>query len=719
MASRTTNDAESVVALDPSTRKLATDAFRPHQGVLLECRDLVNQRLREALAAAASELDVELQDRRMTASNPQDVQRLIELQVLLRRMGADIDRSFSSSFEKQFQERAKTSSSVASFYDEGGGGFFPELSLVEDADIDDALLVKNLAVRLGRSCEGESQDLQTRVAFMLGETDIDGTDNPIGPTAICESLKEICWGQEASGDLRASLLELLIGRLGGVISNVYHEVNSLLVMRRVMPNVRARAKRGKAVQRIMARRDAVLPGESDASDVVKKLFSARVAELPEWERRTGTEELLQALDGLQKGAREVSVGTQQFTLDDAASAGGNVIARLLDAGLGKQVSTLDGIIIDVVATLFDYIFDDARVPDAMKGLIGRMQIPVLKLAMNDHAFFSNRAHPARRLINTLAQAGVTWDGPLTPESSLYQTAEKLVLRVQNEFADDAGVFANALEQLERYLAEQERFADERAATLTDRLKARERLELARKVATDALAEHLANEEIPPAVREFIATTWTKAMTAAALDRKDGSDPAPEGERWVEFADTVRELVWSVLPMPDAESRQKLVKQLPVILRRVKAGMQAAGLDEAGQKAFFAELVQCHATALKAGVAHSAAQAQQSAPPRRQTWESTFKPPEEEPTPELLELDLLTRGTWVELRDESGEVRRMRLTWISPARTMYLFANRQGQRALALTRDELKRRFSLGEARTADQEPLLDRVVDDVLDELRG
>lgn len=712
--------------IDHSSLKAGpSDTFRPHQGVLLECRDLVIQRVREALAKAVTELDVELQDRRLAASSGDESQRLIELQVLLRRVGADLDRAFASGFAKEFQEKAKTASVTGSFY-EDGSSFFPELSLVGENEIDDLLLVKNLTSRLARCCEGETQDLQTRIAFMLGESDVDATDNPIGPAVICQALKDICWEQEAEPQQRASVLEMLVSHLGGGLADVYHDVNALLVSRRVMPNVRARARRGKAAERIAARRVSSIPGANDATDVVKQLFSARATELPEWSSRKGTVELMKALEAVQRGSNELALGEHRFALDAAEDAGSNVISHLIEAGLGRQVGTLDGIIIDVIATLFDYIFDDARVPAAMKGLIGRLQIPVLKLAMMDHGFFSNRSHPARRLINGLAQAGVTWDGPLTADTSLYRTAEAVIVRIQNEFADDASVFTAALETFEKYLSEQERMADEKAAPLTDRLKQRERLELARKVAEGAVASYRANVEIPVVVREFIASTWVKALTVAALEGAGDGDPKGEGGRWTEFMGAIKELVWSVLPMTDAESRQKLVKSLPVILRNVKAGMQAAGLDEAGQKAFFAELVKCHAAALKAGVPQSAPQA--PAAPLRQEGAiaakpkgraSTFAPPEEEPSPELLEVDLLMRGTWLELKDEAGEIRRMRLTWISPARTMYLFANRQGQRALALTRDELKRRFASGEARTADQEPLLDRVVDDVLDELRG
>jgi len=71
---------------------------------------------------------------------------------------------------------------------------------------------------------------------------------------------------------------------------------------------------------------------------------------------------------------------------------------------------------------------------------------------------------------------------------------------------------------------------------------------------------------------------------------------------------------------------------------------------------------------------------------------------------------------VELRLASSERRAVRFTWISPARTMYLFANRQGQRALALPRLDLARKFNTGEALLVDDEPLMDRLIADVLDD---
>ncbi|MDT3670255.1 MAG: DUF1631 family protein [Aromatoleum sp.] len=414
------------------------------------------------------------------------------------------------------------------------------------------------------------------------------------------------------------------------------------------------------------------------------------------------------LTRLQKGETSASLGGQTFSLPQPASEATNLVTLLLDAGLGPHLGEVGALILEVVATLFDHIFDDGRIPVPVKELIGRLQIPVLQLAMVDHDFFSDRAHPARRLINALAHAGITWDGEMSADTTFYRAGDATVRRIVGEFAADAEVFARCQRDFDAFLAEQDRRADERAATLTERLKQREQQELAREVARKAIVAPLAKDGIPEVVRTFAETTWLSVLTRARLEGGE------EGDAWREALATLDGVVWSVLPKYDAASRQDMVKRLPALLRTVKAGMARVAVGEAAQKEFFAELVRLHATALKAGMTPPAASSK-TAPKADRAAAGIGG---DEPTPQSLELDLLSRGSWIELRDESGGARRLRLSWISPACTMYLFANRQGQRALALTRNELTRRFATGEAASIYEEALLDRVVDDVLDEFQ-
>ena len=84
----------------------------------------------------------------------------------------------------------------------------------------------------------------------------------------------------------------------------------------------------------------------------------------------------------------------------------NVLRTLKESGAVGDVNQTDGLTLDIVTILFDYILDDPAIPDAMKALIGRLQIPMLKVALFDKALFSKKMHPARRLLDALAAAAV-------------------------------------------------------------------------------------------------------------------------------------------------------------------------------------------------------------------------------------------------------------------------------------------------------------------------
>ena len=70
---------------------------------------------------------------------------------------------------------------------------------------------------------------------------------------------------------------------------------------------------------------------------------------------------------------------------------------------------------------------------------------------------------------------------------------------------------------------------------------------------------------------------------------------------------------------------------------------------------------------------------------------------------------LDRGMWVEFEDEDGQLAFAKLAWISPLRGTYLFTNRQGQKALSMTAEELAERFRADRARLVEAEPLIDRA----------
>ena len=71
--------------------------------------------------------------------------------------------------------------------------------------------------------------------------------------------------------------------------------------------------------------------------------------------------------------------------------------NLNSAGQSRPIADLDGDVIDMVGMIFDFILDDNTLPNTVKALIGRLQIPIVKVAILEKGFFANKSHPARGL----------------------------------------------------------------------------------------------------------------------------------------------------------------------------------------------------------------------------------------------------------------------------------------------------------------------------------
>lgn len=281
-----------------------------------------------------------------------------------------------------------------------------------------------------------------------------------------------------------------------------------------------------------------------------------------------------------------------------AMGNANLLRDLKNTELGSNLGSADAITLDIVAMLFDFIFDDRRVPDPIKALLGRLQIPVFKAAMLDQAFFSKKSHPTRRLLNVMADAATRWGDEITHESPLYRKVEQIVQRINTNFEDKLEVFEQAVGEFESFMADRERAADALVEVSINMIEAREREQIkeedAQCAAEDAVRARASDRDVPEAVRVFLCKEWIKPLRHAYLE--GGS----ECHAWLTSVALMDDLIWSVRPKLTRESRQYMVKTLPGLLRRLQQGMQTAAIDQAMRDQFMSQLVHCHAAAVKAG-----------------------------------------------------------------------------------------------------------------------
>jgi hypothetical protein len=818
-------EARNVVEFSQSRRTAGPVSNR----VLDDCGELAANRLVEALGAALEAAGKELH--RLAAHTHHHEMSMLYLQGMefLRDHASAIEIGFRQTFFKEFKRSCRKGLVAANPANRSD----TQLSLMAPEDLEETLAVNNLANALHNACGEELFGLNQRIGILLDRRDLGSEDNPLGPEVIGKAILDTFKERDSALKVRLALVPMLNKHLPERVKVVYQTVNRFLVDKGVLPTLRIGLKKGSRPFESSTgeQGDAgSAPQNPDLLSVLQQLLTAGArgvgppiagtpgvsgSPVPGTINPTGggmaagaatanavtpplpagavvstAPVFVHTLTQLQRGQTE---GLDLQGLDAAHLGNGqiNVLRVIKNSGVAAGMGHLDAMTLDIVALIFDYILDDRRVPDAMKALIGRLQIPVLKVAMLDRNFFSQKHHPARRLLDMLAEVSMGWDAGEGHESGLYRKVDDIVQRILNDFDDKLDVFHTALADLEGYLAEEKRQIDAHTARGAQLLYTREQREIAETIAYDTIHTQLFGHPTPALIQDFLHGTWRQLLTLVY------SQSGEDSEAWRGAVQTMSDLIWSVAPKTTAEDRRQLVQRLPGLLKRLSDGFKTLETAQAEQDRFFAALVKCHAEAVKSGLKGPTAEmatepaidtqetrraaSSVSCTPAGGGWGAAqpwghsepHAPPqcpdpadfEEVPVPaeavevmptvleEVSALPILSqhadteeitltevswlaggepegdrydvmvrqlkRGSWIEFRQEDGNMARAKLAWISPMKGIYLFTNRLGQRAMSISASGLAAKLRDGQIQLLDDVPLMDRAMDALLSKLQN
>jgi hypothetical protein len=731
---------DNVIRFPDGARGSAADYDRAR--MLTESRDIVAQKLREALRTLLGQLQEELLARGDVADEREERSFYYGSREALAANALRLEGVLAAQWLRQFDQTIRGGGMTAMPLENGAD----ELTLIGFGELDEELAVKAIAGRLRDGCEDGLFAANRRLIHLSGIED---------GAVLIEQIMARAW-RSALADvglpvpLRVELLRATEAHAVEVFSPAIHGLNAFLVGRGVMPSLR----RSFAQAEVNRNRNREMDkgGETvDAGDIfalLQRLVAAQpvVAPgggLPNFGALPGgggsgngngggglaggaavtmavaMEKVMASLDALQRTAPPAA------TAANAASA--NVLREFRTSDTGQNLGYLDAVTVDIVATLFDFIFDDPAIGDPIKALVARLQIPVLKVAMLDKTFFSSKSHPARRLLDGISRAAVRCGPHVGHENPLYARIAELVGRLQAEFSQDTGLFDVLNVELDVFLEQQEAQADARAMQAAPLVEAQERRELAAMAAEQSLAGWLAMP-LPAAVTDMLNNEWRTLLVRYYL--------ADEHQAWSEAINTISQLVASAQPQPEVRGRKLLATQLPALVKRIHDYLDSIPVADDRRLSLIDSLFSLHAAVLRG-----------TAPVVTTVWPTTRMAIRPELASEHIEegetllesislsdagvlpagydtgdaaasVAALRRGDWVEFADQESGAVRYRLSWISPQRGILLFTNPHSPRALSVSPAALAVQIERGEAHIIPVEPIFDRAVNRALETLR-
>jgi Protein of unknown function (DUF1631) len=707
--------------------------------LLAESRELVSAQLGAAMRVMLDKADEALS---VLAGASRDRDAQAACQQTRKLLGSErhkLETEFQKAFLKEFRARSKTAAEAA-------GGFAEvdtPLSLVGNDDLEETLRFKDLASKLRRYCDEELLALDQRVGVLLGDANLAAEANPFSPQAICDAYQQACHQVAADARMRGVLRGLFDDHVMDAIRTIYKAVNALLVKNAILPKIKYQAAKstqgkraaiaeGAADKKVEENGDPAAAGESlfamlqnlVATNAAAAGLALGAAPAPAPGQRTVQgAELLGSLTQIQKG----DVSAIPGGLPAAAGPGtANLLRELKSSSFGAGMAAMDAMTLDIVAMLFDMLFDDPKIPIALKGLIGRLQIPMLKVAIADKAFFSKKSHPARVMLDAFGEVALRLPPEFGPHDVLFMQLEAIVHYVVDGFQDDVAIFTTVEQQLRGVIAEEEGRVATESRAVTEQAEQTEKLALAKSAAEDEVRPRVQAHKLPGPVLEFLVQHWLRFLLL--VHAKSG----PQSAEWKDALAAMDQLIWSLEARPTPEDRRKLAALVPGLLKRLSAGLQALGAADDVRSAFFGELMKLHTETLHAKP--KAAGAVQAPVPVDFAAPVTVNNPYGGGAVQVTAASMtsdppanLETGDWVEFRQKGGgnagsdQKSAKKLLFHTPKRTSYIFSDRNGRNMMDLSRGELVRRLRAGEAVRLDEapeEPLFDRIMNALLGKLK-
>ncbi|WP_369936624.1 DUF1631 domain-containing protein [Xanthomonas tesorieronis] len=357
---------------------------------------------------------------------------------------------------------------------------------------------------------------------------------------------------------------------------------------------------------------------------------------------------------------------------------------------------------DLLGLLYAEIEREVRSDAPAAALLERLQVPLVRAALQDSAFFVRSQHPARELLNAVAESGATWLSEEDTDPQLLLKLNQTVDRVVEEYEGDEQVFEQAHQDIQaqyRALAHKAEIAERRHI---EAARGKERLEVAKELASSTLDAMCRTWEPPKFVQALLNQAWSDVLTLTLLRQGEDSDAWRERKQLSQCIAEVTCRASGGDPDPDlaGEVRSAL---LQVGYHQDEAEAIARRLSTPGGGDTLTSRTELSAK-LKARTRLGDQGEEGERPllaPRNEAEQAAYA-----------RLRSLPFGTWFEfVTNQQGDLKRQRLSWYSPITDRALFVNQRGHKTAEYSLDALSRLLAQGQARivTEDRARLIDRA----------
>ena len=495
-------------------------------------------------------------------------------------------RSNQTAVKTQFKElMAKGFCACVEEPDEGEGIGVDALSVIANDDMDEILAIEAVVKKGVTQNKTSLEHLMRRLdAVCLSDGSIDNM--PLSPHKICTAFTQATESLRLHVNARLVLFKVIEQDLIARLPELYHQMNTLLAERGILPEIAEAEceKKSKGRRnRLTKPADEGLQGapisiddnapQASSTPVSAPSPGAEHAQVgataklapPGNAEQQALADIAAELSALQAGLRNVKPNTaghaltstgalnttqlldilsqvQAATTPAAHARPGSLMNAISQAsgGLGEALNlSPQGKTLQVVDGLFSTMLTEKSLANPLKELLCRLQIPVARAAVVDNDLLFHPDHSARKLVNALAQAGVglnSDDAEVLQADPLYKKMADIVDSAVKNYDTDSQVFTDLLTDFETFTHRDQKRLEVLERRIFDAEEGRAKAESARLMVAQTIVDICESRDLHSVIHAFIHKAWHQVMFVVCL--KHGA----ESELWAETVSTAAKLV---------------------------------------------------------------------------------------------------------------------------------------------------------------------------------
>jgi hypothetical protein len=243
----------------------------------------------------------------------------------------------------------------------------------------------------------------------------------------------------------------------------------------------------------------------------------------------------------------------------------------------KAESKSEKATIEIVALMFQAILAEERIPPGIRVWFARLQMPVLRVALEDVDFLGSTDHPARLLIDRMGSSVMGFDGPGVQVLAMETEVKRIVQVIEQYPETGKKVYQIVHEEFQRFLAKflTEKEATQKVVSVAQQVEQKETLAIQYTI---EMRDMLKDMPVRDEIREFLFKVWAEVMAVSALRK------GARHEETQLLKKSATDLIWAASAKPGRAERARVIQDLPNLLLRLRSGMTLQAMVPAEQEA---------------------------------------------------------------------------------------------------------------------------------------